>query len=128
MKIVNMETTDTFDSSMGFLHDSYESGSPLKYGKYGMDLIMKGDTRVTDNSREMDLKIPGFDKDEIYTRVENGYVTVSAKKEDAKGEKYSCPKHYAGSVSRSFYVGEDVTEKDVTSTFVNGTLTLSIAC
>ena len=63
--------------------------------------------------------------------LENGYLTISAAKgidkdeEDKKG-KYIRKERYAGTMQRSFYVGEDVTQEDIKAKFEDGILKLSI--
>ena len=54
---------------------------------------------------------------------------ADASKNDAKAEqktvKYIRQERYSGNVSRSFYVGENLEEKDIHAKFENGTLTLT---
>ncbi|HIZ17421.1 MAG TPA: Hsp20/alpha crystallin family protein [Firmicutes bacterium] len=103
--------------------------NPL-YGRHGKNL-MKTDVRETNDTYELDIDMPGFKKDEIKAQVENGYLTISAAKSLDKDEKdkkgrYIRRERYAGQCSRSFYVGDDVKEKDVTAKFEDGILKLSI--
>lgn len=63
--------------------------------------------------------------------LNNGYLTISAAKgldKDKKDEngKYIRRERYAGSMSRSFYVGEDITESDVHAKFEDGILKLTL--
>ena len=63
---------------------------------------------------------------------ENGYLTISAAKgldkdeTDKKTGKYIRRERYAGNMSRSFYVGKDITEKDIHGKYENGILMLDI--
>ena len=64
-------------------------------------------------------------------QLENGYLTVSASKglnKDEKNEdgRYVRRERYAGNVSRSFYVGENVTEKDIHPKYENGILSFKM--
>ena len=43
---------------------------------------MRTDIRESDQSYELDIELPGFDKSEISVSLENGYLTVGAKKEE----------------------------------------------
>ena len=107
----------------------FSSHSPL-YGKHAKNL-MKTDVREKDNSYELDIDLPGFKKDEIQAQISDGYLTISASKgldkdqQDDKG-RYIRRERYSGQCSRSFYVGEGITEKDVTAKFEDGILKLSI--
>ena len=73
------------------------------------------------------MDLPGFKKDEIRMQLKDGYLTVSAAKglnkdEKNKEGKYVRRERYAGSMSRSFYVGENITEKDIHAKYENGIL------
>lgn len=100
------------------------------YGKHGKNM-MKTDVKELDNGFEVDIDLPGFKKDEIRLQLENGYLTVNAAKgldkdeQDKKG-RYVRRERYAGSMSRSFYVGDHVTEKDIHPKYENGILRFSV--
>ena len=100
------------------------------YGKHAR-AMMKTDVRETDNSYELDIDLPGFKKDELQLNLQDGYLTVSAAKGLDKDEKdkeghYIRRERYAGQCSRSFYVGENITEEDVHAKYEDGILRLSI--
>ena len=103
--------------------------NPL-YGKNAKNL-MKTDIRETNKTYELDIDLPGFKKDEIQIELENGYLTIRAAKGLDKDEKdkegrYIRRERYAGAMSRSFYVGENVKQEDITARFENGILSLSV--
>lgn len=93
--------------------------------------MMKTDIRETDEGYELDIDLPGFKKDEIQAELKNGYLTVSAAKgldkdeQNKKGE-YIRRERYAGSMSRSFYVGEHLNEEDIKAKYEDGILKLSV--
>ena len=100
------------------------------YGKHANNL-MRTDVRETDTSYMIDIDLPGFKKDEIRMELEKGYLTVSAAKEIDNDEKddngrYVRRERYAGSVSRSFYVGENVTEEEIHPKYENGILSFKL--
>ena len=119
------------DSWMDFPFDKefFNKKSPL-YGKNAKNM-MKTDIRETDGSYELDVDLPGFKTDEISATLENGYLTVTAAKgldkdeADKKG-KYICRERYAGEMSRSFYVGENILDTDIRARFENGILKLDV--
>ena len=85
--------------------------NPL-YGKRAKNL-MKTDVRETENSYELDIDLPGFKKDEISIELKEDCLNISAakgldKEESDKEGKYIRQERYAGSCSRSFYVGNDI--------------------
>ena len=117
-----------------FMDDAFERNffggrNPL-YGKHSKNL-MKTDVKETETGYELDIDLPGFKKDEISARLEDGYLTVSAAKGVDKDEKdnegrYIRRERYSGSMTRSFYVGNAVTEEDIKAKYEDGILSLSI--
>lgn len=100
------------------------------YGKKAKNM-MKTDVKETEEGYEVDIDLPGFKKDEIQIQLENGYLTISAAKgldkdEKDKNDKYVRRERYAGSMSRSFYVGSHVTEQDVHPKYENGILSFTV--
>ena len=58
-------------------------------------------------------------------------MTIKASQNENKEEKDKSGKvirreRYSGSCSRSFYVGEDVTQEDIKAKFENGVLTMCV--
>ncbi|HJC58629.1 MAG TPA: Hsp20/alpha crystallin family protein [Candidatus Eisenbergiella intestinipullorum] len=93
--------------------------------------LMKTDIRETDNSYELDMDMPGFEKGDIKAELKNGYLTISAsskKNNDEKDKegKYIRRERYSGSCSRSFYVGEDIRQEDIKAKFENGILKVTV--
>ena len=119
---------DFFDDLMdGF---GFPDVNKKLYGRHAKNM-MKTDIRETDEGYEVIMDLPGFKKDEIEIQLENGYLTVSAAKgldkdETDKKGKYICRERYAGEMSRSFYVGEDILDTDIHARFENGILKLDV--
>ena len=116
-----------FDDWMDF---SFPNVDKVLYGKHA-DKVMKTDVKETEDGYEVDIDLPGFKKDEINAQLENGYLTISASKgldkdEEDKKSKYIRKERYAGSMSRSFYVGENVTQEDIHAKFEDGILKLHV--
>ena len=119
-----------------FFNDPFEMNMILPrgrdplYGKHAKNL-MNTDVREVENGYEIDMNLPGFKKDEVEIQLQDGCLTVSAAKgldkdeEDKKG-RYIRQERYAGSLSRSFYVGEDVEPQDVKAKYENGVLKLFV--
>jgi HSP20 family molecular chaperone IbpA len=101
------------------------------YGKRA-DHVMKTDIREKDHGYELEIDLPGFKKEEVQAKLENGYLTVSATKcldkdeKDTETGRYIRRERYAGSCSRSFYVGEDVTQDEIKAEFQQGILKLFV--
>ena len=101
-----------FDDFMDFPFEREFFGRRPLYGNSEKN-IMKTDVKETDNAYELDIDLPGFKKDEVTAKLENGYLTISATKgmnkdEQNKEGKYIRRERYAGAMSRSFYIGENV--------------------
>ena len=92
---------------------------------------MKTDVREKEDGYEIDMDLPGFKKDQVELTLENGYLTVTANKGFDKDEKDKQGRmirqeRYAGSMQRSFYVGQNMTEEDVKAHFEDGVLHLNL--
>ncbi len=120
-----------FDDWFGFpAFPEFDGIDKKLYGKHAARQ-MKTDVREHEDHYEVDIDLPGFKKDELTLELENGYLTVGAAKgldkEDTDKEgKVIRQERYAGSMQRSFYVGEDLTEEDIAAKFENGVLTLTV--
>ena len=92
--------------------------------------LMKTDIREKDDKYIIEMDLPGYEKENINLELKEGYLTVSAKVErednNDKNERYVHKERFYGECSRSFYVGEDVTEEDIHAEFKNGILKINI--
>ncbi|SFQ25557.1 Molecular chaperone IbpA, HSP20 family [Lachnospiraceae bacterium XBB1006] len=122
-----------FDDFMDFdfpAFRGFEDADRKLYGKHAAQL-MKTDVKEHEKAYEVDIDLPGFKKDEIQLNLENGYLTVAAAKgldkdeQDKKG-RIIRKERYAGSMQRSFYIGDGVRTEDVKARFEDGVLKLMI--
>ena len=101
------------------------------YGHHAGNL-MKTDIKEKKDGYELEIDLPGFKKDEVTAELNDGYLTVSAAKgldqdeQEKETGKYIRRERYTGSCSRSFYVGDAVTEEDIKAKFENGTLEMLV--
>ena len=124
---------DDFFEDFPWMDDNMDMKKTEKklYGRRAARL-MKTDIKEQDNGYELVIDLPGFKKDEVSASLENGYLTISAAKgldeedKDKKCGKYIRKERYSGACSRSFYVGDAVTQDDVKAKFENGVLTLEV--
>lgn len=118
------------DFEKAFETEFFPSKNPL-YGKHAKNM-MKTDVRDMEDHYEVDIDLPGFKKEEVNVELKDGYITVSAAKgldkeeKDEKSGKYIRRERYMGSMSRSFYIGEDITQEEVHAKFEDGILQLTI--
>ena len=90
---------------------------------------MKTDILDKEDGYELQIDVPGFDKDDIKISLDNGYLTVEAKVEKESEDKnthYLKRERYVGASARSFYVGEDISEKDIQANYEKGMLKLMV--
>ena len=118
---------DVFDD---FDRDFFRGFGRPEHVLYGKNAarIMKTDVKETDEGYEVDVDLPGFSKDEIKLELNNGYLTISTEKSlnrENKG-KMLRQERYVGTMQRSFYVGEAITEEDIRARYENGVLSLTI--
>lgn len=120
---------DSLSDFFGFGRMMPQISSEL-YGKHAKNL-MKTDVRELDGSYELDVDLPGFKKDEVTVDLQDGYLTISAAKaldkdeSDQKG-KFLRRERCSGSMSRSFYVGDDVEAADISAKYEDGILKISV--
>ena len=120
-----------FDDWMDFPFEKEFFGhrNPL-YGKHAQN-VMKTDIKESDTAYEMDIDLPGFKKEDVSAKLENGYLTITAAKgldKDEKNDKgvYIRRERYSGQCARTFYVGEAVTQEDIKAKFEDGILKVTI--
>ena len=119
-----------FDDWMEFSFPEIPDVDKTLYGKHAKNL-MKTDVKEKDGNYEVAIDLPGFKKDEITAELKDGYLTISAAKGLDKDEKdkegnYIRRERYAGTLSRSFYVGDAVSEEDIHAKYEDGILKLSV--
>lgn len=119
-----------FDDLMDFpFEHEFATRRPL-YGKQ-LTTVMKTDIKENDATYEMDIELPGYKKEDVTAKLENGYLTITAAKTAKTEEKnddgvYIRRERFSGQCSRTFYVGEDVKQEDIKAKFEDGILKVSI--
>ena len=92
--------------------------------------IMKTDIREKKDRYVIEMDLPGYEKESINLTLKDGYLEVSAevKKEENSDEndRFVHKERYYGHCSRSFYVGEQITEEDIHAEFKNGMLKITV--
>ena len=96
----------------------------------GESKLMKTDIKEKKGHYELEVDLPGYEKENIKIELSDGYLTVHASMnktvDDEKDSKYVHKERYVGSSSRSFYIGDGVKEEDIKASFKNGTLKLTL--
>ncbi|MBQ6372895.1 MAG: Hsp20/alpha crystallin family protein [Clostridia bacterium] len=121
---------DLFDEFFGDWDRGLRRVDRQLYGKNAAR-VMKTDVREHEDHYEVDIDLPGFKKEDLTLELQNGYLTVTASKgldkdETTKSGKVIRQERYAGTMQRSFYVGDALTEADIGAKLEHGVLSLSI--
>ena len=119
MMLIPRNNFDLFDD---IFNDQFFRGNENK--------MMKTDIRESENSYTIDVDLPGYSKDNIKVDITDGYLNINAKMEenDDKEEKgkFIRRERFFGECSRSFYIGDGISEEDIKASFKNGILSLEI--
>ena len=123
MLLVNRGFNNLFDDMFSdpFFNNSYERTSTQ---------IMRTDIHEKDGNYIVDMELPGYRKEDIKADLKDGYLTITAHKNETNEEKDAkgnCvhKERYTGTCNRSFYVGEELTQEDIKAAFTDGVLKLT---
>ncbi len=127
-----MLLTDIFGRN--FMDDFFEdfaNSSFYRPNRIGSIPAMKADVQELDGAYQIDLELPGFQKEDLNAELKDGYLTIKATHQDSDEQKdsqgrYLRQERYTGHYQRSFYVGDDITQEDVRAAFENGVLKLTV--
>ena len=97
---------------------------PVFYGDSAV--YMATDVKEKENSYELEIEMPGYNKEDISVDFEKGYLTVSAKKDEKQeeGKKYISRERHSV-CRRSYYVGE-IDENGISAKYENGVLSVEL--
>ncbi|MBE6006953.1 MAG: Hsp20/alpha crystallin family protein [Sarcina sp.] len=122
-----------FDDLMDFSFPTFRDFGDVDRKLYGKNAarLMKTDVHEHDDQYEIDIDLPGFKKNEITLTLEKGTLTVAASKGLDKDEKTKKGRvirqeRYAGSMQRSFFIGQNVTEDEIKAKYEDGVLKLLV--
>ena len=85
----------------------------------GKNYPMKGGICEKRNYYIFSVNLPGFERENISTDIENGFLIISA---STKGEENKSVETY----QRRFYIGHSVTEADIKSSYKRNVLKVFI--
>ena len=122
-----MDVFDDFDRNF---FRNFGNVDRALYGKNAQHL-MKTDVKETETGYEVDVDLPGFKKEDIHLDLDGGYLTISTQKSLEKDEKNESGRmlrqeRFSGTMQRSFYVGDALTEEDIRASYENGVLHLYV--
>ncbi len=93
--------------------------------------LMSADVKEFKDHYELSLELPGYNKDDVTASLKEGYLTIEGKREEKQDEqddqgRFIRRERYVGTLSRTFYVGEDVKQEDIKAKFDNGVLEINV--
>ena len=96
-----------------------------------MNGFMQADVSESEDAYTVEMNLPGVKKENVKIELKDGYLIVNASTkrevtEEDKKTKYIRKERYSGSGSRTFYVGEDVTQEDIKGEYKHGILKLFV--
>ncbi len=105
--------------------------APHRTAPFTANGLMKTDVKETETGFELDIELPGYKKEDVQAELKDGYmkITASSKQENEDKDqngKFIRKERFVGTCSRSFYVGDAVTEEDIKARFENGVLKICI--
>ena len=109
----------------GFFDDVFENFFTPTF--YGVRESMKTDIKETETGYELSIDVPGYDKKDINLSLNDGYLTVEARREEKEEDNDNYVRRERSfSCTRRYYVGEAVSEEDIKARYENGILSLSV--
>ena len=92
--------------------------------------IMKTDIKEKKDRYIIEMDLPGYEKDNINLSLKDGYLEVTAEvtkeEKNDEDERFVHKERYYGHCSRSFYVGEQINENEISAEFKNGILMICV--
>jgi len=126
MKNLTLRNNRNPDFFGDFFDDAFAPMFRPFFPEAKQDRLMKTDIKESENEYTLEVEVPGFKKEDIKIDLENGYLTISAKKEqkeeDEKEHYLRRERSFCG--QRAFYVG-DIKEEDVCAKYDGGVLIVS---
>ena len=92
--------------------------------------LMSCDVQEYDDHYVIDMDLAGFRKEDIKAELKDGYLTIKAERSAHRDEQDAGrvirSERFMGTCQRTFYVGDQVQQENVSAAFENGVLRLSI--
>ena len=90
--------------------------------------MMKCDIYEKDGIFNIEVDVPGFNKDNINIECKDGYLTINAERdleEASENKNYIRKERSYGKYTRTFYLG-DINEEGIEARYNNGTLCITV--
>ncbi len=120
----NMQRRDDFFETVvnSFFNDDFFAPAGLLKSSFSVDL------KENENEYLIEADLPGVEKGDIHLDYNNGYLTISAKRDslvEDKKDNYVRKERSHGEFKRCFYV-DNIDEEKIQASFNNGVLNVSL--
>ena len=98
-------------------------------GNVARHLPLANFAKHSSDTYDIEIDLPGVNKDEIELKIEDDYLTVNAirrTKEEVKEEDYYLCESSYGLISRSFVLPKDVDREKISANYEDGRLYISL--
>lgn len=127
MSIIRYNANDFVPTSFSSMIDRFFNDSMTRSG--GSLFVPKVDIIENENSYELQLAVPGLNKEDFNIEVKDNFPTVSGERkfsEEKKDRNYHSIETQFGAFSRSFSLPENVNTSKINAKYNNGILELVI--
>mgnify|MGYP002464443657 CR=1 FL=1 len=119
-----------FDRRDDNLFDVFDNFEKKFFGNTNASLpAFRTDIREAGDKFVLEAELPGFQKEDIDLHLQDGVLTITAKRQEEQEEKkegkYLCRERRMGSCARAFDVS-GIREEDITAAFEDGVLKLTL--
>lgn len=129
----NWNVADPFEEIDRFFDDFWNNGTAVQTTTKNekTKAPMRTDVTETNNAYILEADLPGFTREELHVDLKDGVLTIGAEhKENTENKeqdgKYLRRERHFTTYERSFNLGEDIEEKDISAKYENGVLTLTL--
>lgn len=109
-----------------FDEDFFDIMPPMEHSNN----LMKTDIHENEKSYNFEIEVPGIKKEDIKISLNDGYLTINAsykqQKDEKQGKKYLRKERFEGNYTRSFYLGNNVKDKDISADYKDGILNIEV--
>jgi len=127
MSIIRYNSNDFIPTTFSSLVDKFFNESLARTG--GSTFIPKVDIIENKDSFEIQLAVPGLNKEDFKIELNDNYLTISGERKFSNEKKertfHSIETHY-GSFSRSFSLPENIDASKIDAKYNNGILELTL--
>lgn len=127
MSLIRYRTNDFVPTSFNALVDQFFNDTVSRTG--GSTFYPKTDVAETEKAFEIQLAVPGMNKEDFKLELNEKYLTISGERkfnEEKKDKNFHTIETYYGSFSRSFKLPDNVDATKINANYNNGILEVTL--